>query len=344
VALISALLLVALATATAVLISTRASLRIRSAENAQSAAQAMATARAAIEFGRWALRQDQLHDERNGAALDTLGEDWAQALPPLPVEGGSVSGVVHDAQAGINLNNLGLNPSANELRMTQAMLQANHLDPALVNAIRDWIDGDDRVTLPGGAEDTDYLALTPARIAANRPLTDVDELLRVRGFTPAIVAALRPLVCALPERTPVNVNTAPAEVLALLFNVGLADAQALVQLRSAQPFHDSMDLQTRAPPAIRQRLQATGDGTRVGNGPGVVAATPSGRDSVSGSAAAGATVPPQFHQDWDVASSYFQIDARATYGRVQYGLSALVKRDKARPAYPTILWERRTLF
>ena len=45
-------------------------------------------------------------------------------------------------------------------------------------------------------------------------MIQVEELYRVRGFDAATVAKLRPFVTALPARTPVNVNTAPREVLA----------------------------------------------------------------------------------------------------------------------------------
>ena len=42
---------------------------------------------------------------------------------------------------------------------------------------------------------------------------EVEDLLAVKGFTPEIVNKLRPFVTVLPDPTPVNVNTAPPEVL-----------------------------------------------------------------------------------------------------------------------------------
>ncbi|MDE3011293.1 MAG: type II secretion system minor pseudopilin GspK [Pseudomonadota bacterium] len=334
VALISALLIVALATVLAAAVGMRASLRLRDAGNAQALSQAVSTARAAIDFGRWALRQDQIQDARASAPIDSLGENWAQSLPAFPVEGGSVSGGVQDAQGLINLNNLGLGHGALDLQLMQTLLARSNIDPALAGALADWVDADDQTSI-GGAEDVAYLGMTPARRAANQPLSDVDELLRVRGFTPAMVARLRPFVTALPEHTPVNINTAPAAVIAALFQVGDSDAQALLTVRATAPIIDAADLQKRAPVAIRQRLSATqpGGGAVLASGTGAAAATP--------------TVP-QFGSDWSVNSRYFQIDARATYGKVQYGLGALVRRDVnpvgASPVYPIILRERRTLF
>lgn len=331
VALISALLLVALATSTAVFIASRASLRLRDAENTQALSQAKATARAAIDFGRWALRQDLLRDTATNTAVDSLTEPWAQSLPAFPVENGSVSGLVTDAQARINLNNLGLNHGAGDALLIQTLLLQAHLDPTLANALRDWVDADDQATLPGGAEDIDYLAMTPGRRAANRPLVDVDELLQVRGFTPDAVAALRPFVTALPVHTPVNINTATAPVLMVLFRISSSDAEAMLAARQLAPFTGVTDLMDRGPPAlVRQLGSSSGVGTAV-----VAASTTPGAETGS--------APPQFHQDWDVASAFFLIDARATYGQVQYGLSALVQRAN-QTGYPSILWERRTLF
>jgi general secretion pathway protein K len=60
----------------------------------------------------------------------------------------------------------------------------------------------------------------------------VDDLLTVPGFTPAMVERLRPFLIVLPELTPVNVNTAPAEVLAALIpNMSVSEANSLVVRR-----------------------------------------------------------------------------------------------------------------
>ena len=45
-------------------------------------------------------------------------------------------------------------------------------------------------------------------------MISVDSLLDVPGFTPEMVARLRPFVTVLPTTTAVNMNTAPAEVIA----------------------------------------------------------------------------------------------------------------------------------
>ena len=68
---------------------------------------------------------------------------------------------------------------------------------------------------------------------------EIEDLLSVKGFTPEMVEKLRPFVTVLPEATPVNVNTAPPEVLAALIpNYSLSEANALVQRRRSSPWRD----------------------------------------------------------------------------------------------------------
>ncbi len=63
-------------------------------------------------------------------------------------------------------------------------------------------------------------------------MISVDSLLDVNGFTPEAVAKLRPFVTVLPT-TAVNMNTAPAEVIAAIVpGMNLAQTQAFVACRS----------------------------------------------------------------------------------------------------------------
>jgi general secretion pathway protein K len=74
-------------------------------------------------------------------------------------------------------------------------------------------------------------------IGAPVKILQVEDLLSVRGVTPAIVERLRPFVTVLPEKTPVNVNTAPAEVLAaLMANMSVSEANTLIVRRKQAPW------------------------------------------------------------------------------------------------------------
>jgi len=82
-------------------------------------------------------------------------------------------------------------------------------------------------------------AQTP-RTGNPMPIMRVDDLLAVQGVKPETVEALRPFVIVLPsDDTTVNVNTAPAEVLAaVLPGCSLAQANALVEQRKRIPWND----------------------------------------------------------------------------------------------------------
>ncbi|MEX3964310.1 type II secretion system minor pseudopilin GspK [Paraburkholderia sp. EG286B] len=75
-------------------------------------------------------------------------------------------------------------------------------------------------------------------------MTSVDSLLDVPGFTPDTVARLRPFVTILPTVTPVNMNTASAEVIAsVVTGMSLSNAQALVARRQSVFFRNVSDVQ-----------------------------------------------------------------------------------------------------
>jgi general secretion pathway protein K len=235
VALITALLVVALATAAAVAMVSRQQLDIRRSSNLLAADQALLYAEGAEDWAAQMLRRDR----DKGGKTDNLGEDWATVLPPISVEGGQIAGGLEDLQGRFNLNNLmrGKSVSEVDLKRFQRLLAAVGLTPELANAVLDWMDADGEVRFPGGAEDDTYSRLDPPYRTANRPFADRSELRLVAGFDAKAYAALAPLVTALPEPTPINVNTAPASVLmALADGLTKADAQALVDARGENGF------------------------------------------------------------------------------------------------------------
>jgi general secretion pathway protein K len=62
------------------------------------------------------------------------------------------------------------------------------------------------------------------------------------GLPPETVAALQPYITVLPEHTPVNLNTASAEVIqATVPGLSMADAQRLVAARASAPFRNTAE-------------------------------------------------------------------------------------------------------
>jgi general secretion pathway protein K len=96
--------------------------------------------------------------------------------------------------------------------------------------------------------DAYYLALDPPYLAANQPLLDIDELALVRGFDDNVRARLRPYITALPATTAVNVNTAPAEVIAAVVdNLDLGGAQNMVAQRDRAYLRTTVEFTDRLP-------------------------------------------------------------------------------------------------
>jgi general secretion pathway protein K len=81
-----------------------------------------------------------------------------------------------------------------------------------------------------------------------RILTDPGTLLQIPGYDPPSVARLRPYVVALSGPQAVNINTAPALVVAaVLPPMGLNSAHAMVQDRQRVPCRDVADCIARHP-------------------------------------------------------------------------------------------------
>lgn len=253
IALITAMLVVAIVATVAAYLSMGQTLWMRQSENTFAIAQADSVASGALALATVLIAQDR------NAATDHAGEIWAEPLPPFPVGQGSVTAEISDAQGRFNLNNLAANPNNDDRKIFMALLDELGLDRALNEAVIDWVDTNSTVAGAAGAEDEYYLALPAPYRAANRPLASVDELRLVRGFDAEAVQALRPFVTVLPvSDARINANTAPPEVLAVLFTppLDLAAAEAIAAGRpkaddganaNAQPFGDCAALAGRAP-------------------------------------------------------------------------------------------------
>ncbi len=226
-ALITVMLVVAIVATIAAFLSLNQQVWLRQAENINDSAQADALRRGAIDAGA-ALLDEDAHANK----VDDLTEPWARVLPPFAFGNGSVTIAIEDAQGRFNLNNLldkNGQPSTGDIAVYSRLLSYLGLEGNLVDPLIDWIDADND-TRPGGAEDAEYLSGDPPHRTANQPLSDIEELRQVRGYTPKVIATLSNYVIALPERTAINVNTAKPEVLGALFqSMTLDQAKTLAQ-------------------------------------------------------------------------------------------------------------------
>ncbi|MCI0436050.1 MAG: type II secretion system minor pseudopilin GspK [Gemmatimonadetes bacterium] len=243
VALITAIVLVAIATVLAVHIGTRASLDLRRTAGLIALDQAWHVALGAEAWAAEVLRED-LEDSQT----DHLGERWAQPIPPLPVDGGTVRGGLEDMQGRFNLNSLlGNDGTVNEpsVERFQRLLENVDADRRWARIMADWLDADTVPGFPDGAEDGNYLAQNPPYRAANGPVTTISEMMALPGMTLEEYLRIRPYVAALPVSAGINICTAAAPVLAALAEGGtdFGDAESLVANRRDGCFPTIADLQ-----------------------------------------------------------------------------------------------------
>jgi general secretion pathway protein K len=281
VAIIMVLLIVAMATSLAAYMAMQQNLWQRQVESQFERAQARQLGAAGIDWARAVLAED-----KRGNSVDHDKEIWTLRLPAIPVEGGEVIGTIEDRQGLLNLNNVDRN-----MAQFQRLLAVLGLPADLAPALADWVDSGD-VPQAGGAEDAYYLALPQPYRAANRPLVELGELVKVKGFDSRTIESLRRYVCVLPSSpTPINVNFAPAEVLvAVIQGLTLSDANLIVQQRQAQPFKDIADFQKLLPKGV---------------------------NAVSG--------------DISVESNYFWVTGTASVGKAQVVTQALLQRSSGWP-------------
>jgi general secretion pathway protein K len=295
-AIIVAMLIMALASAAAIAALQQQDLALRQLTTARDYEQATWVLKGGAQWARSILYQDG-----RISAVDHGGELWASGLPRTDIEQGTVSGEIMDQQGLFNVNNLALEDraSARDIEMFRRLLEAIGLNADLAEAIADWIDADDEALPAAGAEDDYYLRLPSPYRAANQPVVELSELLRVRGMDEASLARLRGFATALPRRTPVNVNLAPPELL-LVMVPGLTseEARALASTRVQAPFRSLEEFEKRLPRRGMKWIEGT----------------------------------------LSVGSSYFAVRGRATVGKADVRMEALLQRERG--AMPVVLWQR----
>ncbi|MFA7062412.1 MAG: type II secretion system minor pseudopilin GspK, partial [Pedobacter sp.] len=173
----------------------------------------------------------------------SLSDKWAAPFK-LDDETGSIEITATDESGKINLN--GLVPTNSNVPEPITLAVLTRLGERLQipvecwSALADWLDSDDLPLTGGGAETSYYKSMKPPYSAPNAKLTTLAELSLVKGFTPEIIASLRPFVTIYgPEGgvSQVNINTAPKEVLAALDDrIDDRMAERILEERRLKPF------------------------------------------------------------------------------------------------------------
>ena len=211
----------------------RQQIQVRTLENARDRVQAQWLQRAAIDFARLVLVEDQRNSQ-----IDHLGEAWALPLAdgkvadflkntdvPDEIAAVTLQGRLTDAQSQFNLTNLWdksfktINPPG--VQEYGRLLEALGLDKALAQQTAQGV------------------------LQTDMPIYDLEGLLRLNSYNQGILEQIRPFVTVLPILTTVNVNTASAEVLmAAIPGLSRSAAGAFVQQRAATPLKSADEITT----------------------------------------------------------------------------------------------------
>ena len=199
----------------------------------------------ALDWARLILREDA----RSGGA-DHLAEPWAVPLEEArlssffasttsatesvdDVQQSFISGLIIDLQSRLNVLNLveGAQISAPALRSFDKLFTLLSLDNAELGVLAENL----RAAMNYASDNANasQALLLPQRV----------EQLAWMGLSPRTLTVLSPYITVLPVRTPVNLNTASAEVLfASIDSLDMAGARQLVTSRALTHFQKTGDV------------------------------------------------------------------------------------------------------
>ncbi len=264
IALLATMLAVALMTIIVMDFTTATALGYLSAATRANEVRAGYLARSAIAVGLALLAQDsrtkamaqanQTNQTTPTVAVDSLADIWAQPFPPVAVDGGSVNLSIVDEARKFDINQLTAsaaptatgaaagpnNVAAEQLLNLFAILGVS---PEIVPAIISWLSPANLGT-QGGVQADFYLGLIPPYQPRYSQMPTIGDLRMVAGVDDATFFKLQNYLTVSAELK-VNVNTAPAEVLACLMPQMASNpklAQELVAERTERPFEKITDV------------------------------------------------------------------------------------------------------
>ncbi len=309
VAVITALLLTTLAVTIVASLFWSQQVQVRSMENQRLHLQTKWILRGALDWARLVLRQDgvdsQTFTSLNAVWNTPLAETRLdQYIERERVQGeifdATLSGRIIDATSRYNLTNLSTGPLVNKehVGIYKSLLVNLQLDPVLAErtakAVAAGIE-----PLPRMEGDTSPVVVrTSSPIALSR----LEDLLSIPGYTPAIVDKLRDFVIVLPSKAlTVNVNTAPAEVIAALVDgFSVAQASALIARRKQADYRQKNQFEAQL---FGQKMKVA--------------------------------------ESWDIKSEFFLVLSQVRLDRAALNAEALVQRNMDDRTFKTVtVWVR----
>ncbi len=239
-ALVLAIFIVMVTAAIAYALITTSSFAVRRTAQLNSMDMCWQAAQASEIFAETLLKKPKGQEE----LPTSLQEDWALPFELQLASNVSLTGQITDLQGQFNINSLigsqegGIYSPAlifNRLLTLLNIPDAQHL----AQNVSEWVNEGKPQS------DQTYLQLTPTYRASHLPMSSITELNLIVGFSEPIFTQIEPYISALPAGL-INVNTAPAHVLAALLDTPLHNAEALVHDRANYAFKDKAEFINRA--------------------------------------------------------------------------------------------------
>ena len=233
VALITVLLVFALAAIITSEVASRNYRDIRKTANLINSKQAYHYALAGEQYARQILFRDYDEDPSS----DQFSDNWSDISQIFDIDNGEMTIEISDLQGRFNLNNVvAANGRVNNQALTDfsRLLEALDISTDYAPALVDWLDSNTVATI-GGAEDESYQPLN--YLTANQPLADRSELRLLTDMRFEDYIRLKDYVVALPHQvkdqqigtTKYNINTLAAKMVEALSDDSAVDIMAIQQ-------------------------------------------------------------------------------------------------------------------
>jgi general secretion pathway protein K len=222
IALITAIILVAIAAVLATAIGFASAMSARRASTVFGADQSLLAGEGAEAMAAYVLKQFT-----TGSGSLSPDQAWAQPYGPFALDEGVTLefAQIEDQQGKFNINNLAWHGATdpNWEQLFEQLLEQLGLETKWAGIVADWVDADNTPNNPDGAEDSVYLSQTPPYRAANQPVSSISELLALPGFGRDRYDLLKPYITALPPGTTINLCTASGKLLDALIGKNGSD-------------------------------------------------------------------------------------------------------------------------
>ncbi len=246
IALITVLLVFALAAIIASDVASRIYRDIRKTSNLINSKQAYHYALAGEQFARQILFRDY-RDEKE-LHVDALTDAWANIGEIFNIEEGGMTIKIIDLQSKFNINNVvddqGLANLAS-LEQFRQLLSVLKIDQSVASKLVDWQDAN-RSKLKNGAEDEAYQPL--GYLPANRPMVDRTELRLLDELSTEDYTVLKSHIVALPltvndkkiGSTKYNLNTLDAKIIEALLDPSRSSDLAKIAAQQKKGGYDTV--------------------------------------------------------------------------------------------------------